>query len=175
MLLGSLNYRGMVDLGCRYDERDGQYKLLDVNPRVGCTFRLFVDHAGMDVVRACYLDLTEQPVEAGAAEEGRKWLVENQDLMVLPQYLRDGKFTTVSWLRSLRDVRETAWFDRLDLAPFWAVWAGFFGFFRRRLLKRQKSRRTVAPRPSLISDSSRFKPEPVSESMKTRVASQRTD
>src|SRR5579872_368657 len=166
--LGSLNYRGMVDLGCRYDERDGQYKLLDVNPRVGCTFRLFVDRAGMDVVRACYLDLTGQRVEAGDAEEGRKWLVENQDLMVLPQYLRDGKLTAGEWLRSLRGVRETAWFTWLDLSPFWAVWFGFFGFFRRWLLKRQESRGTRLARPSSFSIHPQFKPEQMREAMKER-------
>lgn len=139
LLLRSLNYRGIVDLGCRYDARDGQYKLLDVNPRVGCTFRLFVDRAGMDVVRACYLDLTGQRVEAEPAQEGRRWLVETQDLMVLPRYLRDGKLTAVEWLRSLRGVRETAWFDWRDLSPFWAVLIGLSGFFRRWLLKLQKS------------------------------------
>jgi len=165
----------MVDIGCRYDKRDGQYKLLDVNPRVGCTFRLFLDRAGMDVVRACYLDLTGQPAEAQAAPEGRKWLVENQDLMVLPQYLRDGKLTVGEWLRSLRGVRETAWFNWLDLSPFWAVWVGYFGLFRRWLLKRQESSRTGAARPSPISDGSRFNPEELGESMKARAASQRTD
>ena len=175
MLLGSLNYSGIVDIDCRYDERDRQYKLLDVNPRVGCTFRLFVDHAGMDVVRACYLDLTGQPVEAEAAQKGRKWLVENQDLMVLPQYLRDGKLTVGEWLRSLRGLRETAWFDWLDLFPFWAMWFGFFGFFRRWLLKKRESRRTGVARPSPISDRSQFKPEQIGESMKARAASQRTD
>jgi len=176
MLLESLNYKGIVDIDCLYDERDGQYKLLDVNPRVGCTFRLFVDRAGMDVVRACYLDLTGQPVEAEAAQEGRKWLVENQDLMVLPRYLKDGKLTVGDWLRSLRGVRETAWFDWLDGAPFWAVWVGYFGFFRRWLLKRQGPRRTGVVRPTPISDSLRFSPEePMGESMKARVASQRSD
>jgi len=163
--LGSLNYRGMVDLGCRYDERDGQYKLLDVNPRVGCTFRLFVDPAGMDVVRACYLDLTGQPVKAVAADEGRKWLVENLDLMELPQYMKDGKLTVGEWLRSLRGVHETAWFDRLDLAPFWVLWVGALGFFRRWLLKKQESRRTRAARPFPISDHSRFQPEQMGESI----------
>ena len=148
MLLGSLNYSGMVDIGCRYDARDQQYKLLDVNPRVGCTFRLFVDPAGMDVVRACYLDLTGQPFAADAAHEGRKWLVENQDLMVLPRYLRDGRITVGEWLRSLRGVRETAWFDWLDSSPFWAMWAGFFGFIRHFLRKRQESRRVGAARPA---------------------------
>ena len=55
--LGAVGYRGIVDLGLRFDARDGSYKLLDVNPRVGSTFRLFVDSAGDDVVRVCYADL----------------------------------------------------------------------------------------------------------------------
>jgi D-aspartate ligase len=134
-LLTSLNYRGIVDIGCRYDYRDGQYKLLDVNPRVGCTFRLFVDPAGMDVVRACYLDLTGQLVHAEAAEEGRKWLVENHDLMALPRYLKDGKVTVGEWLASLRGVQEMAWFCWRDLPPFWAVCFRFLGSLRRWLFK----------------------------------------
>ena len=38
-----IGYRGVLDIGYRYDARDGLYKLLDVNPRLGATFRLFVD------------------------------------------------------------------------------------------------------------------------------------
>ena len=62
-LMKQLGYRGVLDLGYRYDARDGLYKLLDVNPRVGSTFRLFVSSTGLDVVRALYLDLTEQEPE----------------------------------------------------------------------------------------------------------------
>src|SRR5216683_4807846 len=61
----SIGYRGILDIGYRYDARDGTFKVLDVNPRIGATFRLFVDANGMDVVRALYLDLTEQPVPSG--------------------------------------------------------------------------------------------------------------
>ena len=57
-----LGYRGILDIGYRYDARDGQYKVLDVNPRIGGTFRLFVAQNGMDVARALYLDMTGQPV-----------------------------------------------------------------------------------------------------------------
>ena len=120
-LLSSLGYRGIVDIGCRFDARDGEYKLLDVNPRIGCTFRLFVDPNGMDVVRACYLDLTGQAFRAEPACEGRKWLVENLDLITLPDHLKQRKLTFGQWLRSLRGVRETAWFDWSDLSPFWAM------------------------------------------------------
>src|SRR6185312_16906252 len=56
----AVGYQGILDIGYRYDARDGKYKVLDVNPRIGSTFRLFVGQSGMDVARALYLDLTGQ-------------------------------------------------------------------------------------------------------------------
>src|SRR5581483_11963129 len=61
----AIGYAGIVDIDYIYDARDGQYKMLDVNPRIGCTFRLFVSDTGMDVVRALYFDLTGQTVDVG--------------------------------------------------------------------------------------------------------------
>ena len=154
-LLQSVAYRGIVDLGCRYDHRDGQYKLLDVNPRIGCTFRLFVDPRGMDVVRACYLDLTGQPVVSEAACEGRKWLVENRDLLELPAHLKSGKLTIAGWLRSLRGVREIAWFNWRDPVPFFAMLAGLVRSFLREKTARLDLRRATAnstPRRSPASE-----------------------
>jgi D-aspartate ligase len=150
-LLQSLGYQGIVDIGCRYDRRDGQYKLLDVNPRIGCTFRLFVDPSGMDVIRACYLDLTGQPVQAEPAREGRKWLVENHDLLELPAHLKAGKLTLLGWMRSLRGVRETAWFHWLDLSPVWAMCAGLLRTLLRGQKARNESLRPEVTRPSPVS------------------------
>src|SRR4029077_19384292 len=76
----AIGYRGILDIGYRYDRRDGQYKVLDVNPRIGCTFRLFAATNGMDVARALYLDMTGQPVAPARAADGRKWIVEDFDL-----------------------------------------------------------------------------------------------
>ena len=45
-LLAELSYRGLVDLDLRRDARDGQYKLLDFNPRLGAQFRLFRNRTG---------------------------------------------------------------------------------------------------------------------------------
>jgi D-aspartate ligase len=144
-LLSALGYRGVVDVGCRFDARDGQYKLLDVNPRIGCTFRLFVDPNGMDVVRACYLDLTGQAVRQEPAREGRKWLVENLDLLTLPDHLKQRKLTFGQWLRSLRGVRETAWFDWSDPSPFWAMClSGLRSWWSERFKRRRAKRPDVA-------------------------------
>lgn len=113
-----IGYQGIVDLGYRFDARDGQYKLLDVNPRIGATFRLFQDRNGLDVLRAYYLDLTGQPVAQAEISEGRKWVVENNDLISFRQYRKDGKITFWKWLWSFRGVREGAWFAWDDPVPF---------------------------------------------------------
>jgi D-aspartate ligase len=117
-LLSELSYRGLTDLDLRFDQRDGQYKLLDFNPRVGAQFRLFTDAAGVDVIRAAYLDLTGQPIAASEPVAGRRFLVENYDPIAALGYWRSGELGLRSWLTSLRGVDEAAWFARDDLRPF---------------------------------------------------------
>jgi predicted ATP-grasp superfamily ATP-dependent carboligase len=117
----ALGYKGILDIGYRYDARDGQYKVLDVNPRIGATFRLFVDQNGTDVARALYLDLTGQPVALGAAREGRKWIVEDADIASFLGYLRDGKLGFAEWLKSLAGIEEAAYFATDDMRPFWKM------------------------------------------------------
>ena len=119
--MAAIGYRGILDIGYKFDNSVREYKLLDVNPRIGTTFRLFVDGAGMDVVRALYLDLTGQPVRPGRVIEGRKWVVENFDVIASPTYIRDGSFTFRSWLGSYIGVQEAAWFALRDMRPFLAM------------------------------------------------------
>jgi predicted ATP-grasp superfamily ATP-dependent carboligase len=113
-----IGYRGVLDLGYRFDARDGQYKLLDVNPRVGATFRLFAQDNGLDVARSLYLDMTGQPIPDSSTHDGRKWVVEENDFFSFPTYHRDGALTYGQWLKSYRGVEECAWFAWDDLVPF---------------------------------------------------------
>src|SRR5206468_2176031 len=113
-----VGYCGILDIGYRYDARDGVYKLLDPNPRIGCTFRLFVAQNGMDVARCLYLDLTGQPVPAAVPRWGRKWIVEDWDVESCLDYRREGSLTLRQWAASLRGIEEWAWFAADDLGPF---------------------------------------------------------
>jgi len=117
-LLRDLGYRGIADLDLRLDERDGQYKLLDFNPRLGAQFRLFTGPGGLDVVRAAYLDLTGQPVTGAEPASGRSFMVESYDPLSAISYWRRGEIGLRSWLAATRRVDETAWFARDDLRPF---------------------------------------------------------
>ena len=120
-LMKAIGYRGILDVGYRYDSRDGLYKILDVNPRIGCTFRLFAADNGMDVARALYLDLAGQAMSPAAVIEGRRWLVEDLDLLASVRYLLDRKLTFKQWIASFRGVQESAYFAVDDLLPFLAM------------------------------------------------------
>jgi predicted ATP-grasp superfamily ATP-dependent carboligase len=114
----AIGYSGILDIGYRWDMRDGSYRVLDINPRIGCTFRLFTARNGLDVARALYFDLTGQPVPAAQCAEGRKWLVEDFDLIsALLSWRRDG-LSIRDWFRSLAGVEEAACFALDDPLPF---------------------------------------------------------
>lgn len=116
-----IRYKGILDIGFKFDRRDNEYKVLDVNPRIGASFRLFLGKNGLDVARVAYLDLTGQDVVTTQMIEGRKWVVENWDLVSSARYLYDRKITFFDWIRSYRGVKETAWFSLDDTLPFFIM------------------------------------------------------
>ncbi len=145
----AIGYRGILDIGYRYDRRDGLYKVLDVNPRIGCTFRLFAATNGMDVARALYLDMTGQTVAHSQATEGRKWLVEDFDLFSAIGSRREGNLKVRDWVNSLRGVEEAACFAMDDPLPFLlmgvADWCEWYRWIRCRMATRR-----AAPTEGLV-------------------------
>jgi D-aspartate ligase len=124
-LVKAVGYKGILDIGYRYDKRKRAFKLLDANPRLGASFRLFVGEDGMDVARAAYLHLTGQPVPLSSMCVGRKWVVEDADIVSCIQYYRLGILTFPDWLASYGGVREGAWFAADDILPFLRVGSTF--------------------------------------------------
>jgi predicted ATP-grasp superfamily ATP-dependent carboligase len=145
----AIGYRGILDVGYRWDARDGQCKVLDINPRIGSTFRLFTAENGLDVARALYLDLTGQPVPQSKVQEGRKWIVEEQDFKSSLESRRQGQLTIRQWLRSLRHVEESAYFARDDLRPFWNMLSREVLQTLKHVLTRTRPRASRGGRPGL--------------------------
>jgi D-aspartate ligase len=141
----AIGYRGILDIGYRHDPRDGEYKVHDVNPRIGATFRLFVAENGMDVARALYLDLTGQAVPISGASEGRKWMVEDFDIVSSLGYRRRGALTFGQWLASLRGIRETAYLAWDDPVPVFAACAVDARTMLRRSVRRIQDYRGQRP------------------------------
>jgi D-aspartate ligase len=114
-----VGFRGIADLDWRLDLRDGQYKLVDFNPRVGNQFPLFRTSEGIDVVTAQHLDLTGRWIPSGKQVNGRRIVVEEFDL---PARLARPRAS----LHAPRDGGPAhsivfAWAARDDLLPLLAV------------------------------------------------------
>jgi len=118
--LGRLGYQGIVDIGYRWDRRDDCYKVLDINPRLGGAFRMFVDANGLDVARAMYLDMVGEKVPRVIPQDGRKWVLEAGEMLSFRHYRRDG-MSWRDWLAAMRGVREGATFSIRDPGPFVAA------------------------------------------------------
>ena len=120
-LCRQIGFRGIADLDWRLDLRDGQYKLVDFNPRVGNQFRLFETEQGIDVVRALYLDLTGRTVPPGIARGGRRIVIEHIDLLARVAY-RGGSGYPAAPPPPRTAATELAWLARDDPLPFLAMW-----------------------------------------------------
>jgi hypothetical protein len=138
----SISFRGIADLDWRYDRRDGRYKLLDFNPRMGAQFRLFESSVGVDVVRAQHLDLTGREIPHSGQLEGRRFVVENIDLPALLTYRRSGYTTPHAPARP--SGTELAWLAADDLKPFVIMLARFVRPGAQHLLQMYRSRRRTA-------------------------------
>ena len=117
-LLGALSYNGVVDLDFRRDSKDGKYKLLDFNPRIGNQFRLFEDENKLDVARALYHDLTGGRVRQSPTVRDRLFIVDQKDVIASAIYIAQRTITINQWLNSLKGPKQFAWWDRSDVAPF---------------------------------------------------------
>ena len=117
----AIGFQGIADLDWRLDLRDGKYKLVDFNPRVGNQFRLFETEQGIDVVRALHLDLTGRAVPAGAAPTGRRIVVEHIDMLARFAY-RHGSGYPAAAPPPPVTATELAWLAKDDPLPFLAMW-----------------------------------------------------
>jgi D-aspartate ligase len=115
-----IGFKGIADLDFRLDRRDGQYKLLDFNPRLGNQFRLFQTAAGIDVVRALHLDMTGRIAPISEQVSGRKIVVEHYDLPARLAYRNSSYSTPSAPVRATST--ELAWAARDDPVPFFAMW-----------------------------------------------------
>jgi D-aspartate ligase len=117
-LLKAVAYSGIIDMDWRMDERDGQYKILDCNPRVGQNFRMFENNAGIDVVRAQHLDLSGRLIDYAAPIEGRLFTVESFYALALLRRMPRGASEQDAGKYLPATGEEVAWWGSDDPVPF---------------------------------------------------------
>jgi D-aspartate ligase len=131
--LRAIDYYGLVELEYKFDFRDSQYKLLDVNARTW-GYHSIGQQAGVDFSYMLYADQVGLPVPSCTARPGIGWVRMTTDLpaAVMAMVARDTG--VIDYLRSLKTCDVEAVFTSDDplpgmaevlMLPYLAVKRGF--------------------------------------------------
>lgn len=114
--LRAIDYYGLVELEYKLDERDGLYKLLDVNARTW-GYHTLGSRAGVDFPAMLMADQLGQEVTAVRARPGVRWVRLATDLPTAFAEFFSGRLRVRPYLSSLRQADEEAVFSREDPLP----------------------------------------------------------
>ena len=137
-LLESVSYRGVFSAEFKYDERDGFFKLLEINARPWWYVEVPA-RAGIDICRMAYLDALEMEVAPVLTyQAGDRFGYPFGDLRAWRELQKSEDASFISWLRSWRGASVTpfAWNDPMPALAF--GWQQILEYSRHRRSIRQQ-------------------------------------
>ncbi len=117
--LKAINYYGLVEVEYKFDLRDRQYKLLDVNARTW-GFHSLGYPAGVDFPYLLFADQLGQQTERCRGESGMGWLRLLTDLPTAFSEVMTGRIDARSYFRSIKRTRVESVFCKEDPLPSFA-------------------------------------------------------
>jgi predicted ATP-grasp superfamily ATP-dependent carboligase len=120
-LLRRVRYRGIGYVEFKRDERDGRFKLIELNGRLPQS-NIHAARCGVNFPLIAYLDLTGQKPEPQMEYRlGVRYLNAVNDFQAFWTLYGRGELGPVEWLRSIAGARVFAHFDWRDPLPFLAA------------------------------------------------------
>jgi predicted ATP-grasp superfamily ATP-dependent carboligase len=114
--LAEIEFDGLVEVEFKRDPRDGELKLLDVNPRVWGWHSL-CQRAGVDFPYLAYKLARSEPVPRTHPQAGVRWLRLSTDLPTSLKEIVRGNLKVGPYLRTIFSPHESAIFARDDPRP----------------------------------------------------------
>jgi D-aspartate ligase len=155
-LLAALRFTGLVEVEFKQDSRDGQFKILDLNPRVW-GWHTLAKRSGIDFPYFMWLMAQGKPVPKRRGRVGERWLHLSADLRMAVGEILGGRLSLRSYLHSISGPLESAIFAWDDLLPglfdlpLFAYTLGKKTFADK---SRQRTSRNMSDLPSNIASSS---------------------
>ena len=115
-LIRALGFTGILEVEFKRDSRDGNYKLLDINPRLWGWHTLCA-RAGVDFVYWLWLMAQGKPVPQIRGRSGVRWSRISADLPVVMAEILKGRLSVAAYARSLFRRSESAIFAKDDPLP----------------------------------------------------------
>ena len=115
-LLSRIGFTGIAEVEFKKDLRDGQYKLLDVNPRVW-GWHTLGHRAGVDFPHLLWLLINGEPLPEVHGRTGERWMRFCADLPMAMSEIFKGRLSVWEYLDSFRVPVESAIFAWDDPVP----------------------------------------------------------
>lgn len=138
----SVGFYGISNIEYKYDERDGLYKLMEINPRTGL-WNLSVLESGVNLPLMAYRDILGEPITNESNEEGKLvWAITLFDMLVsLRGYRSNGEaeysLSFKEWRKSLKGSRKVdAIFMWSDPMPSLIHTFGLLSYSIKKVLKK---------------------------------------
>jgi len=122
-LIRTIGYYGIVDAEFKYDSRDGQYKFIEINPRVWMQ-NSFPSRFGCNLPYLAYLDAVHKPLPEESFSpqiHPIKWVYFLEDLQSLRALAQKGSFHIQSLFSDYSLRNEFALFAWDDPVPFFIL------------------------------------------------------
>jgi predicted ATP-grasp superfamily ATP-dependent carboligase len=119
-ILRSLNYYGLSEVEFKYDQRDGEYKLLEINPRTWKWHSIGL-LKGINLPLLLYCDLTKQNIREKPRNQKKcklKWIDISSDLYVSIKGILKGNVSMGEYMKSLKGKKVSGTLVRDDPLPF---------------------------------------------------------
>jgi predicted ATP-grasp superfamily ATP-dependent carboligase len=117
-MIKNSGYSGMASTEYKFDYRDGQFKLIDINPRT-CMIGELAIASGVDLPYIYYCDMIGRKIEpVEQSRVGIKWLCFEWDFLSFLEYRRRRQLNFIEWISSLKGEKVYAYYAKDDLKPF---------------------------------------------------------
>jgi phosphatidylserine decarboxylase precursor-related protein len=115
-LLAAMRYTGLAEVEFKYDQRDGRYKLLEVNPRVW-TWHALCGAAGVDFPYLLWRVLHGEAVPESRGRPGVRWARMSTDVAAACTEILSGHLSIADYVMSLKPPLQLSTFAFDDPAP----------------------------------------------------------
>lgn len=115
--LGLINYYGFAEVEFMQDPRDGNYKLIEVNPRVWGWHTIAIA-SGVDLPYLLYQDMIGEEIDVRLPIDHLKWVRLITDVPTVLSEIIRGRLRIRDYLESMKGKKEFAVFALNDPLPF---------------------------------------------------------
>ena len=116
-LLTGIAYSGLAEVEFMYDQKDGRFEFLEVNPRIWGWHTITI-RAGLDLPYLAYADALGKEFVVGPVREGVKWVRLVTDVPTAFSELLSGRLTVRQYLASISGATTFAVLSLSDPLPF---------------------------------------------------------